>query len=550
LAQERPDLVPRLHRQASRWLADHGPLTDAVAHGVAGEDWALATDVVVDRLAVGRLLVGLDAHRLTTLFGALPPDLGTAPAAVVRAALAMARFDAPACVDALEAAEAAAEGPAGFRQDAVQLGIAAVRVIVSRITGDLQAGEAAGARAKALLRRMPPQRLEEHPELPALVLSSLGTQQLWSGSLDEAQRTLEDGLTVADGPATEDARSNCLGQLGLLHYVRGRLRLAHARAMESLQLVDRAGLSTSARVPVGHLAAAAVAWEWNDLPAVRVHVEHAAGSVAARHDASVAVLIAQLRARYRLAHGDAAGATATLHEVAADRARLPASSFVHSSLVLDEASACLAVGEPERAKSVLAQLPEGSPERCVGLARVLLAAGEPAGALSAIGRVLDVPDLPPALDIRSQLAAARALQASSRTGDARRRVENALRLARAEGFRRPFAEAGPWFRQLLAGDKGLATAHGWLGAELTGTAGRPAEGGDPPSLVAQPLTDRELEILRLVAQPMSSREVAETLHLSPNTVKTHLSSIYRKLAAPTRNQAVRRARTLGILPEA
>jgi LuxR family maltose regulon positive regulatory protein len=68
--------------------------------------------------------------------------------------------------------------------------------------------------------------------------------------------------------------------------------------------------------------------------------------------------------------------------------------------------------------------------------------------------------------------------------------------------------------------------------------------------VAQPLTDRELEILRLVAQPMSSREVAETLHLSPNTVKTHLSSIYRKLAAPTRNQAVRRARTLGILPEA
>jgi LuxR family maltose regulon positive regulatory protein len=547
LAHRHPDLVPELHRRASHWLADHGWLTEAVAHAVAVEDWSLAADVVVDRLAVGHLLVGLDAHRLTTLFAGLPADITTAEVALVRAALAMSRFDAAACVAALDSAAATVSEVAPARRDAVRLGISAVGVIVSRLTGDLGAGEAAGAEARALMAKMPPDRLTEHPELPALVLSSLGTLQLWGGSLDAAQQSLQDGLSVAAGPATEYSRSNCLGQLALIHYVRGRLRMAHGSAMEALQMVERAGLSTATRVPVGHLAAAAIAWEWNDLQAVRMHVEHAAASMAARHDPSIAVLVAQLRARYRMAHGDFAHAVQILDAAAEDRARLPAASFVHASFVVDEALARLADGDPDGAVSGLQQLPPASPDRAVGLARVRLATGQPREALSTLEEVEDEPGMAPSLAIRAQLATAQALLATERPGDARRGVERALRLAREEGFRRPFAESGPWLKQVLARDRGLASAHRWLGAELTGEAQGPGGREEPPTLVAQPLTDRELEILRLVAQPMSSREVAETLHLSPNTVKTHLSSVYRKLAAPTRNQAVRRARTLGIL---
>lgn len=62
-----------------------------------------------------------------------------------------------------------------------------------------------------------------------------------------------------------------------------------------------------------------------------------------------------------------------------------------------------------------------------------------------------------------------------------------------------------------------------------------------------PLSDRENEVLRQVAQMLSTREIAAELYLSTNTVKTHLKSIYRKLCVTRRSEAVRRARELGIL---
>lgn len=65
--------------------------------------------------------------------------------------------------------------------------------------------------------------------------------------------------------------------------------------------------------------------------------------------------------------------------------------------------------------------------------------------------------------------------------------------------------------------------------------------------VIEPLSEREQEVLERLAQMMSRDEIAADLHLSVNTVKTHLKSVYRKLAATRRGEAVRRARDLHIL---
>lgn len=61
------------------------------------------------------------------------------------------------------------------------------------------------------------------------------------------------------------------------------------------------------------------------------------------------------------------------------------------------------------------------------------------------------------------------------------------------------------------------------------------------------LTDRELEVLRRLPTLMSNREIAADVHLSVNTVKTHLKAVYRKLGVTSRREAVLRARTLGLL---
>ena len=68
-----------------------------------------------------------------------------------------------------------------------------------------------------------------------------------------------------------------------------------------------------------------------------------------------------------------------------------------------------------------------------------------------------------------------------------------------------------------------------------------------PVLVVEPLTEREREVLVHLSGLLSTEEVASAMYISVNTVKTHLRSIYRKLAATHRNEAVRRARQLGLI---
>ena len=71
----------------------------------------------------------------------------------------------------------------------------------------------------------------------------------------------------------------------------------------------------------------------------------------------------------------------------------------------------------------------------------------------------------------------------------------------------------------------------------------PRRRGEP----GQELSDQELKLLRLLARDLHRHEIADSLHLSVNTVKSHLRSIYRKLGATSREEAVQRARQLSLI---
>ena len=84
------------------------------------------------------------------------------------------------------------------------------------------------------------------------------------------------------------------------------------------------------------------------------------------------------------------------------------------------------------------------------------------------------------------------------------------------------------------------------GADLAAfNGGRPAQ----PLQRHEPLTDRELEVLRLLAGGYANREIAEALHLAPGTVKNHVSSVLLKLGVRDRTRAVLRALDLGLLTD-
>jgi LuxR family maltose regulon positive regulatory protein len=128
-------------------------------------------------------------------------------------------------------------------------------------------------------------------------------------------------------------------------------------------------------------------------------------------------------------------------------------------------------------------------------------------------------------------------------------------MAEPEGFVRTFVDEGPAMSELLsevlqARQRGYLDAAGRVStqylakllAALDQASGVPASG----RRLAEPLSERELEVLALIAAGETNGEIAGKLFISISTVKTHINNLYRKLGARSRTQAVARARELGL----
>jgi LuxR family maltose regulon positive regulatory protein len=130
-------------------------------------------------------------------------------------------------------------------------------------------------------------------------------------------------------------------------------------------------------------------------------------------------------------------------------------------------------------------------------------------------------------------------------------LKDALSLSEAEGYVRTYADRDAPMAQLLA----QVAAQGFMPdytarllAAFDGTTkGKEQEAGIALSSLIEPLSKRELEILKLVAQGLSNREISERLVLALSTVKGHNQNIYGKLGVQRRTEAVARARELGLL---
>lgn len=142
-------------------------------------------------------------------------------------------------------------------------------------------------------------------------------------------------------------------------------------------------------------------------------------------------------------------------------------------------------------------------------------------------------------------------------------LESALDMAYQSRRIRPFLDSGPQMTALLKqfSNQGrfkdyidlIRSAHDRIQAPApehvppTQTPHRPKHAADGFQPLAEPLTNRELDIVNLLADRLSNKEIAERLFISPGTVKRHTNNIYRKLATHNRQEAVARAKTIGLL---
>ena len=174
---------------------------------------------------------------------------------------------------------------------------------------------------------------------------------------------------------------------------------------------------------------------------------------------------------------------------------------------------------------------EGSIASTLGLLDRLLAAADGAGRTGSAIEILALSAL--------------ALEASGQRAAAVRSLEKALAPGEPEGYVRLFADEGAPMAALLR-----ASAQGPHAAyvhRISGAFTDAARGVAAPQALADPLSERELHVLRLLSTPLSGPEIARELYVSLNTLRTHTKHIFAKLEVQSRPAAVRRGKALGLI---
>ena len=551
LRREYPDRTAALHRRAARWYERNGQLTDAVRHAAQAGDWPLAAGIVIDGLAIGEIIEPRGGPSLAGEFAGMPPGQAWAEPAphLVCAAVALSAGLPEASTASLDAADGIlARLPAG-QQAASRLAAAMIRLAVFRRTGDLIAAAAAAAETQALISRAPGRKLAGHRQIQARVLSGRGAVELWSGHLDQAAWTLESGLAAATACGAQDDRADCLGQLALVEALHGRFGRAATLAAQTTAALP----AGQRRPPVPHPAAL--------VALACVHLAHyelrEASSWLKQADAALSVTpdklieaVAYLAAAYgSLAKGRAAVAAQII-----GRARsgwfVPA--WLDHRLSLAESRAYAAAADIPAALAAAERADrDTAPETAVTLAHAWAAAGDTQNAMRALTPVLATDSgAPEPVRLQAWLVDARLGYDRGDRTRGRRSLSSALRLAEPEQLRLPFVIERGWILPALRRDPALAHAHQYLLAPIRRHNQLPAPPGVPDQalvLAAGPLSQREQEVLRHVSRLLSTAEIASEMHITVNTVKTHLTHINRKLATTRRAEAVRRGRQLELI---
>jgi LuxR family transcriptional regulator, maltose regulon positive regulatory protein len=579
LQREEPERVPELHRAAAAWHEAQGLADEAIGHALAAGDAAWAARLIERQIdaclfrwegvTLQRWLAALPAElvrsrprlslaqaRLALISGQLEAVEGPLEAAERRAAEAA---DEPYEPSVGRAASMMANLPAAIalqraglaylRGDADQMVASAKRALAELAEGEWmlesltrwylaeaewlagRLAQAEAAMASSLAGwRAASQRV---PAAAALGYHGLGLVQRGQGHLEAALATYREALAVAtdpDGPAPQIAGVAQVGMAGVL-YERDELDAALAHASEGVALCRQ--LVYTLPLATGLVTLAWIRQHRGDRPGALDAIGQAERVQLSREVVALLNPVPAQRAQLALAQGDVDAAARWVRARGLGAEDEPSYPREREHLVL-----------------VRVLVADQQPDRALGLLERLHAL---AAAQGRNGSVIEV----------------RALQALARAADgdhagALAALAAALALAAPEGYLRVFVDEGPPMAALLrelVGHKqerpaaADAVPRDYLArlVDAFEQAGLPVRlpvrrGGVVVTGLVEPLSARELEVLRLLAAGAPNRAIAKQLVVTLDTVKRHVSNLFSKLEVANRTQAVARARQLGLLP--
>jgi LuxR family maltose regulon positive regulatory protein len=549
LRHAHPEEVPCLHRRAARWYSEQGQVMPAIRHALAGEDWEQAGGLIAENW-LELFLCGRSAAMRGPM-AQLPADVVAADPRLA-AAFAGSRLQDGDLQDAerhLAIARAACSEVAAEIRESLESILATVALYHARLRVDVEGAERLARRLADMARAS-----SRHcwASLRSFALSNLGATHLWSGDPAAAAAHLQEALALASEDRHEQIAMDCLAQLAIVHLLSGELTRADELSSQAVGLAEQRGWGEGPAAACAYLSCAVGAYQRGEFELAEGLVAHAT-TAAATAEAPVRLATGMLQALALAAAGPQSAARGAL-KLRAIRAELcdcdSTPDFLGVVLEVLEPRVLTAAGELERSAATLARARQREPRRVELLIRqasIELRAGELEAAAESLTRALaaDAAGTHPATLLEGWLLRALLDHAAGEERAASRALDRALAVAEREPFRDAFLLNGPAVRELLELQAQTGTAHPALLEVLLDGVGQRAPSG---AALLEPLTEREQRILRYLPTMLSNAEIGAEVFVSLNTVKTHLRSIYRKLGASGRADAVDKARRLGLLP--
>jgi LuxR family maltose regulon positive regulatory protein len=535
--------VNALHIRASQWFEDNDLDIEAFHHAAAANDIDRA-----ERLIDGR---GIPLH-LRGAVTAILDWLGSLPRAVLDARPSLWwRYGSMMLVvgqtigvdEKLQAAEDGlglrdAELDDKNRRLVGRIATARAVLALTRYQADVML-----AQSRRALEYLEPNNLA----LRANANWTMAFGYLVQGDRAAARRALMEAIALSQ--AAGDIYTTILATVGLGTAEEGDNRLDLAAAIYR-RVLALAGDQPLQIIYEAHLGLGRVLYEWNDLDAAEQHGQKAL-HLARQYESVIDrfIVCEVFLARLRLARGDADGA-ATILAQADQSARQRNFVFRIPEVAAAQVVVLLRQGKPAAA-ATLAQ----AHELPLSQARVLLAQGDPAAAQAKLEPWRRMVEARAWHDERLKELVLEALahQVEGEHGQALQALGEALALAEPGGYIRIFVDEGPPMAQLLAAAAAEGTMPGYTGKLLAAFEAEKADGAaktaSPPQAqpLIEPLSQREIEVLKLMASGLSNREICERLFVALSTVKGHNQKIFDKLQVQRRTEAVARARELGLL---
>ena len=555
-------LVPELHRRASRWYEEQGLILDAVHHAVLASDLARVSRLLEEHRH--SLTLGGQARTVLAWLQALPDErIQQHPSLCFsQALLLMLTGQLPEALGRLQVVEQVASHlTAGSEAQDLRYQVAALQAYILFYQGDLQSSVALAEQATDHLASCPVEVQEAARVIAAhrVVLSGdvsrVGEQHL--------ARLASGGSTGNDASAME----MILHLLSLLLHARllqlqGRLRQA-AAIYE--QIAQRLGEHGGALVHPGPcFGLGELSYEWNDLEAAERLLEQGREALHGPLplEASAIAWGYATLALLQQARNNNAGALATVEELvrlAETRQfapeQLTAARAVRARLALMQGDLAAAVHWAESSGLSASDAPCYPREwEYLIFARVRIAQGRasPTGpflaeALRLLERLLADAEAKVRLDSLLEILVLQALAlfaSSAQRRQALAALERALQLARQGEYMSLFVDEGEPMVALLRQAYAQGIAPEYV-STLLSAFGEETRVASPHAFpLVEPLTERELAVLRLLVRGLSNAGIARELIITVGTVKRHVNSIYGKLGVQSRTQAIVRAQAL------